>query len=206
MSTSTVSRRNFVSGAAATALGAGMIAGAQVALADEASNVPVAANGLPVKYTTDILIIGGGQAGFSAGIQALDLGVENVMIIDKVSGEGDDFAGSSLRCGGTFLTPADDTDEAREAYVNALWEYGEGHTNRDLFVPVAERCHSIAQHHGLTERETEVLVLLCRGRGKAYIAETLSVSENTVRHHCKNIYAKLQVHTREELMDLIGVL
>lgn len=71
---------------------------------------------------------------------------------------------------------------------------------------VAERCHSIAQRHGLTERETEVLILLCRGRGKAYIAEALSVSENTVRHHCKNIYAKLQVHTREELMDLIGVL
>ena len=71
---------------------------------------------------------------------------------------------------------------------------------------VAERCHAVAQRYGLTERETEVLVLLCRGRGKAYIAEALSVSENTVRHHCKNIYAKLQVHTREELMDLIGVM
>ena len=139
MSTSSVSRRSFVSGGAVCALGAGMVAGASAAFADETAETPLAANGLPVKYTTDILIIGGGQAGFSAGIQALELGVENVMIVDKVSGEGDDFAGSSLRCGGTFLTPTEDTDEAREAYVNALWEYGEGHTNRDLFVPVAER-------------------------------------------------------------------
>lgn len=71
---------------------------------------------------------------------------------------------------------------------------------------VAERCRTVAARYGLTERETEVLELLCRGRGKAYIAEALSVSENTVRHHCKNIYSKLQVHSREELMDLIGVM
>lgn len=71
---------------------------------------------------------------------------------------------------------------------------------------VTERCRAVAASYGLTERETEVLELLCRGRGKAYIAEALSVSENTVRHHCKNIYSKLQVHSREELMDLIGVM
>lgn len=71
---------------------------------------------------------------------------------------------------------------------------------------VAERCRAVASRYNLTERETEVLELLCRGRGKAYIAEALCVSENTVRHHCKNIYSKLQVHSREELMDLIGVM
>ncbi len=61
----------------------------------------------------------------------------------------------------------------------------------------------LASEHGLTARETEILDLLCRGRGKAHIAETLSISENTVRHHSKNIYAKLGVHSREELMDLL---
>lgn len=139
---STVSRRGFVSGAAVTALGAGMVAGASSAVADEAG---VAANGLPVKYSVDILIIGGGHAGLSAGLQALELGVSNVLIIDKVTGEGLDFAGSSLRCGGTFLTPTEDTEEAREAYIDALWSYGEGHTNRDLFVPVAARAYETKQ-------------------------------------------------------------
>lgn len=114
-----------------------MVAGVGSACAEEG----VAANGLPVKYDVDILIIGGGHAGLSAGLQALELGVGNVLIIDKVSGEGDDFAGSSLRCGGTFLTPTEDTPEAREAFVDTLWNYGEGHTNRDLFVPVADRAY-----------------------------------------------------------------
>ena len=60
MSTSSVSRRSFVSGGAVCALGAGMVAGASAAMASETNGEAVAANGLPVKYTTDILIIGGG--------------------------------------------------------------------------------------------------------------------------------------------------
>ncbi len=134
-------RRNFVVGAMGVGMVAGGLAAASVARADEASGAAVAANGLENKYETDILIIGGGQAGFSAGLQALELGVENVMIIDKVSGEGGDFAGSSLRCGGTFLTPTEDTEEAREAFIDTLWNYGEGHTDRTLFVPVGERAY-----------------------------------------------------------------
>ena len=47
------------------------------------------------------------------------------------------------------------------------------------------------------------MVLLARGRTKAHIAKTLYVTENTVRSHVRNIYAKLGVHTRQELIDLI---
>ncbi len=133
-------RRGFVAGAMGVGMVAGSLAVTSAASADETGAV-VAANGLENKYETDILIIGGGQAGFSAGLQALELGVGSVMIIDKVSGEGGDFAGSSLRCGGTFLTPTEDTEEAREAFVDTLWNYGEGHTDRSLFVPVAERSY-----------------------------------------------------------------
>ena len=134
MSRNDMSRRGFVSGAAVTALGTGMIATASAA-ADESA---LPANGLPVKYDVDILIIGGGQAGFSAGMQAKELGVERVLIIDKTSGEDIDFAGSSLRCGGSYLTPAEDTPEAREAFVDTLWNYAEGHTLRELFEPYGE--------------------------------------------------------------------
>lgn len=61
----------------------------------------------------------------------------------------------------------------------------------------------IADKYSLTTRETEVLELLRRGRSKAYIAEVLSISENTVRHHSKDLYTKLGIHSREELMDLL---
>lgn len=37
----------------------------------------------------------------------------------------------------------------------------------------------------------------------ARIAEELIISENTVRMHSKRIYAKLNVHKKQELMDLV---
>lgn len=65
------------------------------------------------------------------------------------------------------------------------------------------RCAVLAERGGLTEREGELLLYLARGRTKAYIADALFVSENTVRSHVRNIYAKLGVHTRQELIDLV---
>lgn len=65
------------------------------------------------------------------------------------------------------------------------------------------RCAAVAREGGLTEREAEVLVCLARGRTKAYIAEALFVTENTVRSHVRNIYSKLGIHTRQQLIDLV---
>ena len=67
---------------------------------------------------------------------------------------------------------------------------------------IDERCERIGAEHGLSKREVEILQYLCRGRSRPYIAETLYLSENTVRTHSKNIYAKLGVHNRQELLDL----
>lgn len=45
--------------------------------------------------------------------------------------------------------------------------------------------------------------LLARGNSVARIAEVLVVSENTIRTHSKRIYAKLSIHKRQELVDLV---
>lgn len=50
----------------------------------------------------------------------------------------------------------------------------------------------------LSERETEVLRFIAKGCSNAHIAETLAISEGTVRNHVMNIYDKLQVRTRAE--------
>ena len=50
----------------------------------------------------------------------------------------------------------------------------------------------------LTRRETEVLTELCKGKSYKTIADTLFVSEDTVHFHIKNIYKKLQVHSKSE--------
>jgi len=54
----------------------------------------------------------------------------------------------------------------------------------------------------LSEREVDVACLIAQGRSKANIAQQLYVTENTVRTHSKNIYAKTGVHSNQELMDL----
>ena len=55
---------------------------------------------------------------------------------------------------------------------------------------------------GLTERETEVAALLLAGRSRPYIRDELVVSLNTVHAHARNIFAKCEVHSQQEFMDL----
>lgn len=57
--------------------------------------------------------------------------------------------------------------------------------------------------YGLSLREEEVLVLLARGRNRLHISQALYISENTVRSHMKSIYRKLNVHSQQELIDLV---
>ena len=54
--------------------------------------------------------------------------------------------------------------------------------------------------YGFTVRETEVLRLLAHGSKSQEIAASLFVSESTVRSHIRNIYSKLGVSNRMELL------
>ena len=53
------------------------------------------------------------------------------------------------------------------------------------------------------EDRAEVLGMLARGRGAEYITEKLVISPHTAKAHTYNIYLKLDVHSRQELMDLV---
>lgn len=56
----------------------------------------------------------------------------------------------------------------------------------------------------LSRRENEVLGLLLQGKSNKQIALSLGVSQHTVEFHLKNIYAKLQVNSRIELILKLG--
>ncbi len=66
-----------------------------------------------------------------------------------------------------------------------------------------ERCAALADEYGLTPRELEVFQMLARGRDRAYIQEQLVVSRNTVKAHVKHIYAKFDIHSHQDLIDLV---
>lgn len=65
-------------------------------------------------------------------------------------------------------------------------------------------CLDFAASRGLTEREKEVLILLARGYGSQTISDRLTISLYTTRAHTRNIYAKLDVHSRQELCDMVN--
>ena len=68
---------------------------------------------------------------------------------------------------------------------------------------LAMQIAALGKHYRLTSREIEVADLIARGNTVARIAQILIVSENTVKTHSKRIYAKLGVHKRQDLLDLI---
>lgn len=55
----------------------------------------------------------------------------------------------------------------------------------------------------LTERESEIAALLLSGKTYRMIAGELSLSENTVKTHIKNIYSKYNIQSRMELIRIM---
>ncbi|NGM17577.1 hypothetical protein GMI70_06140 [Eggerthellaceae bacterium zg-893] len=63
-------------------------------------------------------------------------------------------------------------------------------------------CALLVEQGDLTKREGEVLEHLLKGLARAAIAHDLVISEETVKTHTRNIYKKLDVHSRFELQAL----
>ncbi|MGI5892927.1 MAG: helix-turn-helix domain-containing protein, partial [Bacillota bacterium] len=55
----------------------------------------------------------------------------------------------------------------------------------------------------LTERENQVASLLLQGKTYKKIAAELYISENTVKYYVKNIYSKLDIKSRSDLIDIM---
>lgn len=71
--------------------------------------------------------------------------------------------------------------------------------------PVPQSLDDIFRGYGLTSREKEILELLMDGVDNYYISDSLSISPNTLKKHTFNIYRKLGINSRTELMRMIKV-
>ena len=69
----------------------------------------------------------------------------------------------------------------------------------------AGRYAMLVSRFGLTAREAEVLALLADGADAASVASQLVVSHSTANTHIRHIYAKLGVHSRQELMARLAL-
>ena len=63
--------------------------------------------------------------------------------------------------------------------------------------------NSFRKNHNspLSKRETQILDLICNGKGRRQIAQELFIDLETVRTHIKNSYVKLDVNTRAAAIE-----
>jgi len=69
---------------------------------------------------------------------------------------------------------------------------------------VKQAMEAIALGYGLTSREKQIATLLVRGRSLPYIEKSLNISHSTANTHAQNIYRKLGIHSRQELLDIFN--
>ena len=67
--------------------------------------------------------------------------------------------------------------------------------------PIAKE-KQVVEQSDLSVREMEILKLLVQGSDYKSIAEKLFISPNTVRKHIANIYTKLQISNKVQLVNL----
>ncbi|WP_418931694.1 helix-turn-helix transcriptional regulator [Gordonibacter pamelaeae] len=83
------------------------------------------------------------------------------------------------------------------------WGYVKPMEEADAATDFEKAGTRIARRCRLSPREIEVLFLLAKGRNCAYIREELVIGDETVKSHVKSIYRKVDVHSQQDLIDLI---
>ena len=74
----------------------------------------------------------------------------------------------------------------------------------DYFYAQQKKTNAALNKNNLTEREKEVLQLLVKGLSYKEIAGLCFITVQTLNSHIKNIYQKLNVHSRSELAAKYG--
>ena len=65
--------------------------------------------------------------------------------------------------------------------------------------------NTLLTKYDVSKREKEIVELLLEGKSNREIAEVLFISPNTVKTHVKNIYRKLEVKNRVQLIYLVKI-
>jgi DNA-binding CsgD family transcriptional regulator len=95
-------------------------------------------------------------------------------------------------------------ETARIRYrVQTVSHKGSGHILLFEPLPHRETLFQRLLRWGFTDRQTEVVLKVIRGESNREIAVSLSVTEQTVKEHLRNIFDKVKVHRRSELISII---
>lgn len=87
--------------------------------------------------------------------------------------------------------------------ANTGWGFVKPIEEADSPSPLERTCTYLARQNRLSPREIEVFFLLAKGRNRAHIRDELIISDETTKTHIKNVYRKIQVHSQQELIDMV---
>ncbi len=114
---------------------------------------------------------------------------------------GEALAGQQVAGVAAAVPATDGAAVARDMTVAAAPELDAAQAQQLLF----ERCcKEVARDFELSNREIDVLALLARGYSAARIQKELYIAAGTVNYHTRNIYGKLGVHSKQEVIDLMA--
>ena len=159
---------------------------------------------IPQVVLMDIEMPGRDGIATTAELKKIWVGIE-VLILTVYEDEDKIFAAVQAGASGYLLK-----DAGPEAIVEAVGEIAAGGAPTSPLVArkllgyvrshqeQASRSEAAAEAIRLTPREGEVLGLLVEDETEADIADHLGISPHTIRTHVKNLYAKLQVHSRAQ--------
>ncbi len=94
-----------------------------------------------------------------------------------------------------YLTKNDSAEKIMEAIQEVV--SGGAPMSMNIAKIVINSFHK-SQNSPLTKRETEILEQVANGMSRSKIAKKLFIDLETVKSHIKNIYSKLNVHSRED--------
>lgn len=95
-----------------------------------------------------------------------------------------------------------------ERSVNGDWGASGISLNNQLHVPgprerFLSRCDDVAARYGLTAREAEIMALIAQRKSRSEIEHELFLSQNTVKTHVRHLYAKLNAHSKADVITLL---
>ena len=151
-----------------------------------------------LKDPPDVVLMDIGLPGMS-GIEGIKRLKEKMPDIDilVLTIQSDDKVVFEALCAGACAYLMKDTPPAQ--LLDAIMETNDGGAPMSTKIArMVVESFQITTQTSLTNRETEVLTHLCKGKSYKMIADDLFISEETVRRHIKNIYRKLEVHSKSE--------